>query len=151
MPIIRDPFVVNDADILIIESTYGDRLHSDINQIADRLAAVINQTVSRQGKIIIPSFALERTQELIYTLHRLRLDKKIPEIPVFVDSPLAIDATEIFRLHPECFDEETNEFLRTVDDPFGFQTVALHPDYRRIKKDKYDKRSDNNYCRFGNG
>jgi metallo-beta-lactamase family protein len=121
LPIIRDPYVVTDSDILIIESTYGDRIHSDINQVADRLAAVINQTVARQGKIIIPSFALERTQELILTLHHLFLDKKIPEIPVYVDSPLAIDATEIFRLHPECFDSKTNEFLRTVDDPFGFR------------------------------
>jgi metallo-beta-lactamase family protein len=123
LPIIRDPFIVDDADILIIESTYGDRLHSDINQVSDRLAAVINRTVSRGGKIVVPSFALERTQELIYTLHHLRLDKKIPDIPVYVDSPLATDATDIFRLHPECFDDEANEFLRTVDDPFGFRRL----------------------------
>lgn len=123
LPIIRDPFTVSDADVLIIESTYGNRLHNDINQVSDKLARVINETVSRQGKIIIPSFALERTQELIYTLHRLRQDKKIPEIPVFVDSPLATDATDIFRLHPECFDEDTNEFLRTIEDPFGFRQL----------------------------
>lgn len=123
LPIIRDPSIVNDADVLIIESTYGDRLHGDINQVANRLAAAINQTVSRQGKIIVPAFALERTQELIYTLHRLRLDKKIPEIPIFVDSPLATDATDIFRLHPECFNEDINELLRTVDDPLGFRQL----------------------------
>jgi metallo-beta-lactamase family protein len=121
LPIIRDPYRVPEADVLIIESTYGDRLHSDIKNVEDRLVAVINQTIARQGKIIIPSFALERTQELIYTLHQLFLKKWIPDIPVYVDSPLAIDATEIFRLHPECFDQETNEFLRTVDDPFGFR------------------------------
>lgn len=121
LPIIRDPYVVRDADILIIESTYGDRLHSDIGQLADKLAEVINRTVSRGGKVIVPSFALERTQELVYTLHQLWVGKKIPEIPVYVDSPLAIDATEIFRLHPECFDDEVNELLRTVDDPFGFR------------------------------
>jgi metallo-beta-lactamase family protein len=120
LPIIRDPYIVNDSDILIVESTYGDRLHGKIGEIYERFTNVINQTVSRGGKIIIPSFALERTQELIYTLHRLRLEKKIPEVPVYVDSPLAIDATEIFRLHPECFDDRTNEFIRTVDDPFGF-------------------------------
>ena len=123
LPIIRDPFVVADADILIIESTYGNRLHSDINKVSERLVSVINQTISRKGKIIIPSFALERTQELIYTLHRLRLDKMTPDIPVYVDSPLAIDATEIFRMHPECFDEEANEFIRTVYDPFGFKQL----------------------------
>jgi metallo-beta-lactamase family protein len=120
LPIIRDPYIVTDADILIIESTYGDRLHGDIQAVEQRLAAVINQTVSRGGKVIIPSFALERTQELIITLNHLFRTKGIPEIPVYVDSPLAIDATEIFRLHPECFDPRTNEFLRTVDDPFGF-------------------------------
>jgi metallo-beta-lactamase family protein len=121
LPIIRDPYNVSGADILIIESTYGDRLHGDIMSVEERLAGVINQTVARQGRIIIPSFALERTQELILTLHQLVLKKWIPDIPVYVDSPLAIDATEIFRLHPECFDNETNEFLRTVDDPFGFR------------------------------
>lgn len=121
LPIIRDPYVVTDADILIIESTYGNRLHSDIKNVSDRLVNVINTTIARNGKIIIPSFALERTQELIYTLHRLRLDKLTPDIPVYIDSPLAIDATEIFRMHPECFDEETNEFIRNVDDPFGFK------------------------------
>jgi metallo-beta-lactamase family protein len=115
--------VVKDADILIIESTYGNRLHSDMNKVSERLTSVINQTISRKGKIIIPSFALERTQELIYTLHRLRLDKMTPDIPVYVDSPLAIDATEIFRMHPECFDEEANEFIRTVYDPFGFKQL----------------------------
>jgi metallo-beta-lactamase family protein len=121
LPIIRDPFVVKDADVLIIESTYGDRLHNDITKVSENLVSIINKTIARNGKIIIPSFALERTQELIYTLHRLRLDKMMPDIPVYVDSPLAIDATDIFRMHPECFDAETNEFIRTVDDPFGFK------------------------------
>ncbi|MBN1190847.1 MAG: MBL fold metallo-hydrolase [Dehalococcoidales bacterium] len=121
LPIIRDPYQVTEADVLIIESTYGDRLHSDIERVEGKLAEVVNQTIARQGKVVIPSFALERTQELIYTLHQLILRKWIPSgIPVYVDSPLAIDATEIFRMHPECFDRETNEMLRTVDDPFGF-------------------------------
>jgi metallo-beta-lactamase family protein len=123
LPIIRDPFVVADSDILIIESTYGDRLHSDITKVEDRLVQVLNETIAKGGKIIIPSFALERTQEIIYTLHRLRLAKLTPDIPVYVDSPLATDATEIFRMHPECFDTETNEFLRTVEDPFGFKKL----------------------------
>lgn len=123
LPIIRDPYVVKNADILIIESTYGDRQHNDIGHLTDKLADVVNQTAARGGKVIVPSFALERTQEIVYTLHRLRIDKRIPEIPVYVDSPLAIDATEIFRLHPECFDSEVNELLRTVDDPFGFRLL----------------------------
>jgi metallo-beta-lactamase family protein len=134
LPIIRDPSIVTDADVLIIESTYGNRLHADINQLADRLAAVINQTISRQGKVIVPAFALERTQELIFTLHRLRLEKKIPEIPIFVDSPLATDATDIFRLHPECFDDDVNELLRTVDDPLGFHQLHYTRSTEESKK-----------------
>jgi len=121
IPIIRDPYVVADADVLIIESTYGNRLHSDINLVLDKLAAVINETIGRGGKIIVPSFALERTQELIYCLHQLKLGSRIPDFPIYIDSPLAIDATDIFRVHPECYDAETAQFLRTVADPFGFR------------------------------
>jgi metallo-beta-lactamase family protein len=121
LPIIKDPFVVQDADVLIVESTYGNRVHSDIKVIDDKLAEVINRTVARKGKIIVPSFALERTQEIIYTLNRLKQSQKIPDFPIYVDSPLATDATDIFRLHPECFDPEFNEFIRTVEDPFGFK------------------------------
>jgi metallo-beta-lactamase family protein len=120
LPIIRDPAPVTDSDILIIESTYGNRLHRDIQQVAERLAAIINETVSRGGKVIIPTFALERTQEILYTLHLLRNAHKIPDIPVYVDSPLATNATEIFRMHPECFDDEVNQMLQTENDPFGF-------------------------------
>ncbi len=123
LPIIRDPYIVTDSDILIIESTYGDRLHNNIANLEDRLARVLNETIAKGGKIIIPSFALERAQEIIYTLHRLRLAKYTPDIPVYVDSPLATDATEIFRMHPECFDQETNEFLRRAEDPFGFKNL----------------------------
>jgi metallo-beta-lactamase family protein len=121
LPIIRDPYVVTDADVLIIESTYGDRLHSDIRDVSERLAKVINETVDRGGKIIVPSFALERTQELVYTLHLLKDAHKIPDIPVYVDSPLATDATDIFRAHNECFDEEISKMANASEDPFGFR------------------------------
>lgn len=121
MPIIRNPHLVTDSEILIIESTYGNRLHKDINNVKDRLISVINKTVSNGGKLLVPSFALERTQELIYLLHELKLSKSIPDFPIFVDSPLAIDATSIFRIHPECFDKETIALMRSVDDPFGFR------------------------------
>ena len=124
MPIIRDPYVVADADVLIIESTYGNRLHSDINSVEDKLAAVINETIGKGGKIIVPSFALERTQELIYCLHQLKLGGRIPNFPIYIDSPLAIDATDIFRVHPECYDAETAQMLRSTADPFGFR--GLH-------------------------
>lgn len=121
MPIIRDPVSVTNSDILIIESTYGNRLHTDIRRVEDKLAMSINATISRGGKLIVPSFALERTQELIYCLHQLKLAHKIPDIPVFIDSPLAIDATDIFRVHPECYDQKTALLLRSVPDPFGFR------------------------------
>ena len=124
MPIIRDPVLVVDSDILIIESTYGNRLHADIQNVQNKLAAVINETIAKGGKIIVPSFALERTQELVYNLHELKLAGRIPDIPVYVDSPLAVDATDIFRIHPECYDEETARFLRETADPFGFR--GLH-------------------------
>ncbi len=124
IPIIRNPYVVTDSDILIIESTYGNRLHSDIKEASDKLATIINETISKGGKLIVPSFALERTQELIYYLHQLKLSNSIPDFPIFIDSPLAIDATSIFRIHPECFDDETIEFMRSVEDPFGFR--GLH-------------------------
>jgi metallo-beta-lactamase family protein len=139
MPIIRDPYVVTDSDILIIESTYGNRLHSDIKTVQEKLARVINETVAKGGKLIVPSFALERTQELIYCLHQLKLSHSIPDIPVFVDSPLAIDATDIFRVHPECYDAETAEFLRTVEDPFGFRGlryVATVEESKRLNEIK---------------
>jgi metallo-beta-lactamase family protein len=122
LPIIKDPYIVKDADVLIIESTYGNRLHPNIENAEQKLADVINQTVQRGGKVIVPSFALERTQELTYTLHRLRLENRIPDIPIYVDSPLATDATEVFRLHPECFDDEINRFLN-AEDPFGFKRL----------------------------
>jgi metallo-beta-lactamase family protein len=121
LPILRDPAVVQDLDYLITESTYGDRLHDDIRLVEDELAEVVVETHTRGGKLIIPAFAVERTQEVIYSLHRLKNAGRIPAVPVYADSPLAIDATEIFRLHPECFDEETNEFLLREQDPFGFR------------------------------
>lgn len=124
LPILRDPTVVRDLDYLITESTYGNRLHEDINRVEEELAETVMETYSRGGKLIVPAFAVERTQEVIYTLHRLRMAGRIPPLPIYVDSPLAIDATEIFRLHPECFDEETNEFLLREQDPFGFR--GLH-------------------------
>jgi len=120
LPILRDPATVQDLDYLITESTYGNRLHDDIRLVEDQLAEIVLETHSRRGKLIIPAFAVERTQEVIYCLHRLKNAGRIPALPVYVDSPLAIDATEIFRLHPECFDQETNQFLLREEDPFGF-------------------------------
>lgn len=121
LPLLRDPFQVAQADILLIESTYGNRFHRSILDIEDQLAQIIGDTCKRGGKIIIPAFALERTQEIVYYLNILFQEKRIPEIPIFVDSPLAVNLTEVFTAHPECLDHETWEtFLTDQKNPFGF-------------------------------
>lgn len=125
-PILRDPVLVDEADILIIESTYGDRKHDPVAATSDKLKRVVNDTCKRGGKLIVPSFAIGRTQELVYALHKLVASRDIsPKLPVFVDSPLAIDATGIYRLHPEAYDEEVFEFLASDkhNDPFGFDMM----------------------------
>ncbi|MCX8127090.1 MAG: MBL fold metallo-hydrolase, partial [Dehalococcoidia bacterium] len=95
---------------------------------------IVSETVERKGKLVIPAFALERTQELVYCIHRLTLAGRLPELPIFVDSPLAIDATDVFRSHPECFDRSTNRFMQTVDDPFGFRQLRYVRDVEESKK-----------------
>jgi metallo-beta-lactamase family protein len=124
-PILEDPTIINGCDTLIIESTYGDRTHPDVIDTKEAFKKVILETVYRGGKVIVPAFAVGRTQELVYTLHQLTLAGEIPELPVFVDSPLAIDVTGVFRLHPECYDKEVEQFVREsgVRDPFGFNRL----------------------------
>src|SRR5262249_39470310 len=109
LPIIHDPVPLEPVDYLIMESTYGDRWHRRVDDAADKLAAVVNRTAGRGGRIIVPSFAVGRTQQLVLLLHQLMNDHKIPSIPIFVDSPLALNATEVYRKHPECYDEEARK------------------------------------------
>ncbi len=124
LPILRDPEQIPDVDYLIMESTYGDRLHEPIETAMEKLADVITRTINRGGKIIIPAFAIERTQELVYFLHLLSDQKKIPPVPVYVDSPMATNATSIFRVHQECYDEQTRQaFLVHHKNPFGFNEL----------------------------
>jgi len=125
LAILRDPTPVSEADVLITESTYGNRLHGTPRQAQQTLRTVINDTYRRRGKVIIPAFAVGRTQELVYALHRLADLRKIPDLPIFVDSPLAVNVTEIFRLHTECFDEEAREFINgdVQRNPFGFRRL----------------------------
>ena len=120
-PIIRDPDYLRDLDVLIMESTYGNRIHTHSDEVEEEVAKVVREVVDRRGKIIIPAFAVGRTQMLVYVLHKLFDQNRIPEIPIYVDSPLAVNATKVFKEHPECFDRETNRiFLESGDDPFGF-------------------------------
>ena len=121
MPILRDPEVPPGAACLLMESTYGDRNHDPIEQMEDELLEVIERTVARGGKVIVPTFALERAQEVIYALKQLQEQGRLPRIPVYVDSPLTVKLTDVFRIHPECFDQHAREILTTGDSPFDFQ------------------------------
>ncbi|MCE1159453.1 MAG: MBL fold metallo-hydrolase [Spirochaetia bacterium] len=124
-PIIRDPEQLDGLDHLVLESTYGDKLHENTSDAVERLAEVVRSTAEAGGKVIIPAFAVERTQELVFTLHLLLDQGRIPDIPIWVDSPMAVDATGIFRIHPECYDKETHEAFTTHSkNPFGF--ASLH-------------------------
>jgi metallo-beta-lactamase family protein len=132
-PILRDPEPPPQMDYLILESTYGGRLHKAEEIVADKLARVINRTAQRGGKIIVPAFAVGRTQQLVIALHALAKDSRIPQIPIFVDSPLAVNATEIYRKHPECFDNEAREYLLDQQDPFGFSRLRYIRDASESK------------------
>jgi metallo-beta-lactamase family protein len=134
LPILRDPIQIKDIDYLILESTYGNHLHDDFSTTSDKLASVINQTFQRGGKILVPAFALERTQELIYLLYLLEKGSRIPKLPVYVDSPLAVNITEIFKLHPECFDKETKALLEREEDPFGLKRITYITESEDSKK-----------------
>ncbi|MFQ3535076.1 MAG: MBL fold metallo-hydrolase [Aggregatilineales bacterium] len=124
LPILRDPTPIDEADVLIMESTYGDRLHEPFEDSARRLEQIVVQTYKRGGKVIVPAFAVGRTQELVYALHQLRRKGDLPPLKIFVDSPLAVNVTAIFASHPEAYDEETRAFIsgdKAHLDPFGFQ------------------------------
>ena len=124
LPIIRDPEIMPPMDYLVLESTYGNRLHKSIGMAGEELAEIIRKAHSRRSKIIIPAFTIERTQELIYIIHTLQQEGKVPILPIFIDSPMAVNATAIFKIHPECFDEETIRRFTSVNvDPFGFENI----------------------------
>ncbi len=120
LPILRDPEPVGDVDVLITESTYGGRFHDPPDTRGVKLSSVMQRTVDRGGKVLVPAFSVGRTQDLIYELHTIWDEGRFPHVPVYVDSPLSVNATAIFRMHPECFDAETCELLQHHDDPFGF-------------------------------
>jgi metallo-beta-lactamase family protein len=123
--VLRDPVPAQNIDFLLMESTYGGREHEAPPGMTDRFAEVIQQAIRSGGKILIPAFAVERTQQLLYVLHDLFESGRIPRIPVFVDSPLAVSATEIYRLHPDAFNDEVYEDLFEKQNPFGFEQLTL--------------------------
>lgn len=117
MPLLRDPILPKDVDYLIMESTYGDKSHSDPDKAFIEFREVVKRTVNRGGKVIVPAFSVGRTQELVYNLNEMMQDGDVPKVPVYVDSPLAVNATQVFRNHPECFDEETRQFVLEARHP----------------------------------
>ena len=123
--VLRDPVAVKDVDFVLMESTYGGREHEAPPGFDTHFAAVIKEAVKRGGKILIPAFAVERTQKLLYVLHELFQAKDLPPIPVYVDSPLAVSATEIYKLHPDSFNEDVYEALFEKQNPFGFEDLTL--------------------------
>lgn len=134
MPILRAPEFMGNVEALICESTYGGRLHEGPNKMPEQVFLdVIKRTVDRGGKIIVPSFSVGRTQDIVYKMNNLKNDGLLPDIPVFVDSPLSKNATEVFRKHPECFDAEVLEILKKDDDVFGFDRLTYIRDVEESK------------------
>ncbi|MDR0368937.1 MAG: MBL fold metallo-hydrolase, partial [Bacteroidales bacterium] len=122
--LLTDPDPFPQADYIIAESTYGDRRHDPVTSVEEKLAMIVQNTcVKKLGKLLIPSFAIGRCQEIIYSLNLLKKSKRLPDIPIFVDSPLAVSATDIFRLHTECFKDDVLDEIRTQKDPFGFDNL----------------------------
>jgi metallo-beta-lactamase family protein len=127
LPILRDPvFIGNEADYVISESTYGGRFHAPVAKMSEQLLGPIRRACARRGKIIIPAFSVGRTQEIVYVLNKLSAERKIDNLPVFVDSPLSVNVTDVFRKHPECFDSQTRAILENPEnnDPFGFRSLT---------------------------
>jgi metallo-beta-lactamase family protein len=132
LPIIRDPAPPGGAHVVIMESTYGNRDHEPVSGARARLADVIRETAARGGRILIPAFAVGRTQEIIYELHILTREGAIPAIPIYIDSPLAIDTTSVFEMHPDLFDS-TEDLVQRVSDLFKFAPVTYTRDAQDSK------------------
>jgi metallo-beta-lactamase family protein len=134
--ILRDLEPTGDADLVIMESTYGDRLHEDVSQARRLLRNAVNAASRRAGKVIIPAFAVGRTQEIVYALNQLDANGDIPRVPVYVDSPLAVNATDVFRMHPEAWNDEVRTFLMEDNrrSPFDYPQVEYIREARRSKQ-----------------
>jgi metallo-beta-lactamase family protein len=124
-PILRDPTLFEEADYVLVESTYGDRLHEDSETIGKQLADVINSTVQARGNMLVPSFALERSQEVLYYLNTLLIERRIPRLLVFLDSPMAVSITDVFNEHPELYDSEMMELIRQGSSPFDHPGLTM--------------------------
>lgn len=134
MPILKDPVVVEEVDLLITESTYGNRTHPGSQDVKEILAELCTQVARNEARLIIPAFSVGRTQQIIYFLNELYTIDRIGDVPVFVDSPLSTRATAVHEKHPECYDEETADLLRSGNDPFRFPHLTYTQDVEESKK-----------------
>ena len=134
LPIIRDPEPLPPADYLIMESTYGGRLHKSVSHVVNKLADVVNRTARRGGRIIVPAFAVGRTQQLVLLLHELANAKRIPDIPIFVDSPLAVNITEVTRASASVSTRRRSSSCQNGEDPFGFRRLQYVREAAESKK-----------------
>ena len=133
-PILRDPAPMPNVDYLICESTYGDKEHEEKPEQSEKFLQVIKDTcVKDKGKLIIPAFSVGRTQEIVYMLDQMSTNGLLPKIPVYVDSPLAVNATIVFGSHPECFDGDLHEYMLIDDNPFGFNDLTYVKDVKTSK------------------
>ena len=132
-PIIQDPAVLNEADYILIESTYGDRTHETIEDTRAKLADAVNSAKQAGGNIIVPSFAIERSQEILYYLNELQLEKLIPPLRTFLDSPMAVRVTDVFKRHPEMFDDEMTDYMNHHESPFDFHGLKMVRSTRESK------------------
>lgn len=141
IPIIRDPDTIDGADFLIMESTYGNRTHEPYFDAEKKLERIVNETYQADGSLVMPAFAVGRTQQIVYTLHRLWENGDIPRIPIYVDSPLAVDATAIFQLHPEIYDDEIRKFISDTNarNPFGFDDLTYIRSLQQSKQLNFKK------------
>ncbi|MFH0855395.1 MAG: MBL fold metallo-hydrolase [Candidatus Omnitrophota bacterium] len=140
LPLLNNPAIPKGLDYLIIESTYGARTHTPIEEAQSRLREAISRTLRRGGKVLIPSFTLERTQEVIYYLNALLKEKLIPDVPIYVDSPLATDITEVFERHPDYMDEENRQAIVRGESPFAFLNLRFIREQKESKALNADKR-----------
>ncbi|MDB6067172.1 MAG: beta-lactamase domain protein [Pedosphaera sp.] len=122
--ILRDPEPVENVDYLQVESTYGGREHAPKINAKEKVGTLVNETLKQNGKVIIPAFSVGRTQEIVYVLHQLTCEKALPPVPIYVDSPLSVNATEVFRLHPECFNESVYKSMCGRENPFGMDNLT---------------------------
>ena len=141
IPILKDPITTNGADYILVESTYGDRVHEKIEDISETLASIVNETHEKGGNVVIPSFAVERSQEIIYYLSELLTENKIPKLRTFLDSPMAVKVTDVFKRHADLFDKEAMDLLNAGNHPCDFPGLILTRSVQQSKSIKHVKGS----------